>query len=97
MCFLLDKHVVVRAFDYLHNVVGLSHQMILSWPRVLRKNPHFLKERHEYLKHLQRDQYDPTKENFVSVKALGSGRSTQFCENVAKTSVRQFNDFLKTL
>lgn len=95
--YLSDKHAIKKRFNYIHNVIGYSHKDILSWPSVLRTRLSIIKPRHLFLKHLGRDQFDPKKENYVSLKALALGRDVEFCENFAKVPVQQFNDFLKTL
>ena len=98
MTFLVsDKHQLGKRFDFLHNVMGLSHQHLVTWPAVFRSRLHILQQRHRFLLLMGRAQYDPTKENYVSLKALVSGRDRDFCFHVAKASTTQFNNFLKTL
>lgn len=95
--YLAGKHAVMKRFEYIQNKVGFSHQEILVWPSVLRTRLSIIKPRHLFLKHLGRDQFDPKKENFVSLKGLAVGRDVEFCRNFAKVPVKQFNEFLKTL
>ena len=97
MIFFSDPHAIQTRFDYLHNQMGLTHVQILSWPEVLRTRVLTIRPRHMFLQHISRAQYDPTKENFVTLKELVSGRDAEFCRNVAKTPVKQYNEFLKTL
>ena len=89
--------MIAERFDYLHNEIGLSHSEICEWPSVFRVRLFVVKQRHNFLKTLGRDQFDKTKENFVSMKALTSGSDVEFSENVAKVPVQEFNNFLKTL
>lgn len=93
----LGKHAIMKRFEYIHNVIGFSHQDILAWPNVLRIRLMIIKPRHLFLKQLGRDQFDPKKENFVSLKSLALGRDVEFCEKFAKVPVQEFNDFMKTL
>lgn len=87
----------MQRFNYVHNEMGISHQDIVAWPSVLRTRMHITRQRHLFLKHIGRAQFDPTKENFVSLQGLVTGRDSEFCDKIAKVPVKQFNDFLKTL
>ncbi|CAN7998924.1 unnamed protein product [Ixodes hexagonus] len=95
--FLSCRRNIVECFDYLHNTMALSHDQLLKFPGILRSRRCILKPRHEFLVKLGRDQFDATQPNYVSLKALVSGSDADFCENVAKTSVDTFNQFLKTM
>lgn len=86
-----------KRFDYLHNVIGISHELIVAWPSVLQTRLHLLQARHRFLLHVGRAQYDPTKENYVSLKALVSGKDSEFCRLVAKVPTVELNNFLKTI
>lgn len=87
---------MVKSFDYAHNVMKLSHKTIALHPLILLCRQHRLKRRHEFLAHLQRDQYDPSKPLYVSPKALVTGKDVDFCTNVAKCSIHTYNLFLKS-
>ncbi|CAE1287217.1 MTERFD [Acanthosepion pharaonis] len=95
--FLSNKYILTKVFDYLHNEMGLSHAQLMLWPNIFRTRLYRIKERHEFLKHLKRHQYDLDKENFVSLKTLVSDDDKTFCLNVAKSSTAEYNQFLKTL
>ena len=75
----------------------MEHDSLAQWPNVFRTRLHLLQQRHTYLTSLARAQYDPERENYVSLKALVGSTEREFCERLAKTSVAQFHDFLKTL
>ena len=77
--------------------MGIGKHLILAHPSALRTRIALVRQRHEFLKAIGRDQYNPKKPNFVSLKALTSGRDREFCRNVAKVPTAQFNTFLKTL
>lgn len=94
---LSDGISLLRRFDFAHNQMGLSHAKIIQFPQVLLTREFKLRERHGFLKLLGRDQYDPSKANYVSPKALVSGTDAEFCTNIAKTSLQALNDYLKTL
>ncbi|KAL8576535.1 hypothetical protein ACOMHN_003093 [Nucella lapillus] len=95
--FISDRHQLGKRFDFLHNMMGLSHKHLTAWPSAFRTRLHIMEQRHRFLLLLGRAQYDPTKENYVSLKALVSGRDGEFCEHVAKASSAQFYSFLKSL
>ena len=91
------RDALVRRFDFAHNHMGLSHQQIVQFPHVLLTRDFRMRQRHGFLKLLGRDQYDPSKPNYVSPLALVSGTDAEFCFTFAKSSLQAFNDFLKTL
>ncbi|KAL3889667.1 hypothetical protein ACJMK2_001999 [Sinanodonta woodiana] len=90
-------HQLLARFDFLHNTMGLSHEALVQWSQIFMCRVHILEQRHRYLVSLGRAQYDPKKENYVSLHALVSKLDADWCPDVAKTSVAQFNEFLKTL
>ncbi|VDI56709.1 mTERF domain-containing protein, mitochondrial [Mytilus galloprovincialis] len=102
--FLLSPNILLTHikqlsanFDYLHNVMGLSHKDVLMWPQIFQTITDRLKRRHQFLASLGRDQYDPKKENFVSLHDLVSGTDKYFSENVAKSTIELHDNFIKTL
>ena len=97
MFLLTDKLSLVNRFDYLHNVIKMNHETILAFPAVLTCREHRLRQRNEYLRHLERDQYDPKKPNYVSPLDLISSNDSHFASYVAKTSLQHFTDFCKTM
>uniref|UniRef100_T1JPG1 Transcription termination factor 3, mitochondrial n=1 Tax=Strigamia maritima TaxID=126957 RepID=T1JPG1_STRMM len=95
--WLASRSHVLERFNYVHNVMAISHEDVTRFPEVLLSRLFRIKERHLYLKSLNRAQYDPTKENYVSLKELVAHDDLDFCKNVARTTTIQFNNFLKTL
>ncbi|KAK7100151.1 hypothetical protein V1264_023144 [Littorina saxatilis] len=95
--YLSSKHQLGERFDFLCSTMGLTHRHLCAWPAVFRTRLHILKQRHRFLLLVGRAQYDPTQENYVSLKALVSGKDRDFCFHVAKASTAQFYNFLKTL
>ncbi|KRZ51523.1 RuvB-like 1, partial [Trichinella nativa] len=80
----MDRSVLMKSFDYLHNAVGFSHETILCWPRCLRESSCKARARHQFLKRLKRDQFDPQRPNYVTIEAMLSGNDGEFCARVAK-------------
>ena len=81
----------------MHNVVKLNHGMIAAFPAVLTCRDFIVRQRHQFLRFVKRDQYDPKMPNYVSPLDLISGTDAHFAERVAKSNVLEFNDFCKTL
>merc|ERR1712241_1118452 len=95
--YMTSHSQLITIYDYIHNTMGIPHDLIVGCPNVLTSQLHLVSGRHLFLKHLHRAQYDPCLENFVSLKALVSERDEEFCLKVAKTSYQEFLDFTKTL
>ncbi|VVC24613.1 Transcription termination factor, mitochondrial/chloroplastic [Cinara cedri] len=95
--YTMSKNHLLQRFDYIHNTMNINHDRIVLEPQVLSCRLFRIKQRHEYLKYLNRVQYDPTKPNYVSLLKLVSGTDSEFCLNIAKTSVEMFNSYLKTI
>lgn len=75
----------------------ISHESILKNLGVLTCRDRKLKQRHEFLVKLKRDQFDPTKPNYISLLDLVKGSDVHFATEVAKSTINEFNLFLKTL
>lgn len=95
--YTMSKHHLLQRFNYVHNTMNINHDRIVLEPQVMSSRLFRIKQRHEYLKYLNRAQYDPTKPNYVSLTKLVSGNDSEFCLNVAKTGVEMFNSYLKTV
>jgi hypothetical protein len=86
----------VANFDLLYNQVGLTNQDMVKFPQLFRATQYRLKTRAAYLKVLGRNQFDPNKPGYVPPGALGCGDDTEFVERYAKTSILDFNLFIKS-
>lgn len=95
--FLYTSEYIAEKFDYLHNVMELPHDMIAKMPQALNTTRHKLESRHRFLVKCGRAQYDPKKENYVSLMALITGKDETWCFEVAKSSVADYNQFLKCI
>lgn len=84
-------------FDILYNTIEIPHSLMVSWPEIFNSNINRLHQRHRFLLKVDRAQYDPTKENYVSLKTLIQPTDEDFCVDVAKASVIEFYNFLKTI
>lgn len=78
-------------------MVKMNHDTILQYPNVMMCREFRVRQRHEFLRHLGRAQYDPKLPNFVSPYTLIAESDVHFAANVAKSSILAFNDFCKTI
>lgn len=92
-----DQKNLIHRFNFIHNVMKIPHKTILEEPGILLCRNFKVRQRHLFLSELGRSQYDPTKENYVPIRALFENSDTEFCRQFAKCSVNDFNLFLKTL
>ena len=96
-CVSAETKRLQDGFNYLHKELGISHEDIVACPRALLFNRARLQERHQFLEHIGRAQYDPTKPNYIPLFALASLPADTFCMKYAKVSKEQFDNYSKTL
>lgn len=77
--------------------MGIPHEAIAKVPQILTTRRFRLENRHQFLKSLNKNQYDPKRENYVGLLSLIEGEDADFCSNVAKVTPETYNVFLKTL
>jgi len=95
--FAIDPTALWKRFDYLHNETKFSHEDIARCPEVLLVRESRLKNRIGFLKHIGKAQFDPEKPNYVSFKMVYSGEDSEFATKIAKCSVLEFNNYMKSL
>ncbi|XP_064652575.1 transcription termination factor 3, mitochondrial-like isoform X1 [Lineus longissimus] len=93
---LTDKYRLMAMFDYLYHTMNIPHKQMAEWPQIFRTRVNIIKQRHGFLDKIGRAQYDPTKENYVSLHKL-VGNDVTFCKETAKRPLSEFNDYLKSL
>uniref|UniRef100_A0A669P3I9 Transcription termination factor 3, mitochondrial n=1 Tax=Phasianus colchicus TaxID=9054 RepID=A0A669P3I9_PHACC len=92
-----SKKRLRQTFDYLHNIMGIPHNMLTRFPQVFNSKLLRIKERHMFLIFLGRAQYDPTQPSYISLDQLVSLPDEVFCTEIAKASIQDFEKFLKTI
>ncbi|KAM3840967.1 transcription termination factor 3, mitochondrial isoform 1-T3 [Vipera latastei] len=92
-----SKKKLTQIFDYVHNVMGISHRLMVHFPQIFNANFLRIKERHLFLKFLGRAQYDPEQPSYISLEKLIALPDDVFCAEVAKAKETDFEKFLKTL
>ncbi|XP_070798208.1 transcription termination factor 3, mitochondrial [Pituophis catenifer annectens] len=93
----IGKKKLTQVFDYVHNVMGISHKLMVHFPQIFNAKLLRIKERHLFLKFLGRAQYDPEQPSYISLEKLIAMPDDVFCAEVAKAEVTDFENFLKTL
>ncbi len=77
--------------------MNLTDAQIESYPPILQTPLLLIKTRYAFLKKLNRVQFDPTQPGFISIKNLVDPYESNFIEKYAKTTLQEYQDFLKTL
>ena len=84
-------------FEVLHNEAGIPHEILVRFPESLKASAVNTRPRLKFLKALNRDQFDPTKPNYISPKLLTVNSDGEFCDSAAKCSEDLYDRFLKIL
>ncbi|NXR56659.1 MTEF3 factor, partial [Hippolais icterina] len=92
-----SKKRLKQTFDYLHNIMGIPHSMLTRFPQVFNSKLLRIRERHMFLAFLGRAQYDPAQPSYIPLDQLVSLPDEVFCTEIAKASMQDFENFLKTL
>ncbi|NWQ62920.1 MTEF3 factor, partial [Neopipo cinnamomea] len=92
-----SKKRLRQTFDYLHNIMGIPHHMLTRFPQVFNSKLLRIRERHMFLEFLGRAQYDPAQPSYICLDQLVSLPDEVFCKEIAKASIQDFENFLKTL
>jgi len=92
-----NEEYVLKQFDILHNDAKFAHELLAKFPNSLLGSWLDTKSRLDFLKHLGRDQFDPSRPNYVSPDMLATGDDSSFCISVAKCPLELYDEFLKTL
>ena len=85
---------VEKRLHYVEDTMNIPRSAIIHFPQVFRIRMDRLQTRHKFLKQIKRDQFDPSKPNYVSLDAMLLSDDETFCQNVAKSTIGAFNDFL---
>ncbi|XP_018574305.1 transcription termination factor 3, mitochondrial [Anoplophora glabripennis] len=97
LIYIKGRDRMLKSFEYLHRDMNIPSERIVEEPEILTCRQKRLIERHSFLSKLGRAQYDPKKPNYVALTSLVSGSDSDFCVDIAKSSVQAYNAFLKSL
>lgn len=95
--FIYDYKLIELNFDFLFNEMQMPRSSFVQYPPILKQSFQQLRTRCLYLKYLKRQQFDPSKPNYVSLKDLCLKTNELFSHHVAKSSLQQYLKFMKTL
>ena len=95
--FIYDYKLIELNFDFLFNEMQMPRSSFIQYPPILKQSFQQLRTRCLYLKYLKRQQFDPTKPNFIPLKDLCLKTNELFCHHVAKSSLQHYLNFMKTL
>lgn len=93
--FYLQPGRIRKTFDLLHNQVGLTHEQLARHARLLVQRMSTVKPRYSFLKFLKRDIFDVHNPMYISPDWLWQGTVEEFCKEAAKTSLEEYENFLK--
>lgn len=95
--YMKDQMKLVETFAYLHQTANISNEIITKIPGVLTCRLPRLKQRHSFLKHINKEQFNPREPNYISILDVVSGTDVEFCEKHAQVPIELYNNYLKTL
>lgn len=87
----------MERYDFISRQMNISNELILRSPDILLTKTFKIKERHGYLKSIGRAQYDPNLDLYISLDAIATTNNEDFATNVVKTSLQDFENYLRTL
>jgi len=93
---MMDPAPVTLTFNYL-NTIGITLEAMAVYPLSLRCQIQSVRPRHEFLKKLQKAQYNPDLPNYISLRKLLHPDDKYFAEEVCRVVVDSYERFLKTL
>lgn len=86
---------IVNIFDVIYNIAGIQHEIIVKFPQVFLSDLKTVKDRVEYLKLIGKDQFDPTEPLYIPLTAIAVVTDEEFATKFARTSVDDYDLFLK--
>lgn len=92
----VPRNALFQRLDLIHNTIGLSHETIVKFPKLITGPINEMENRFRYLQKLKRDQFDPSKPLYVPPNALYSMSDEDFCFKHAKTSLDDYILFTKS-
>jgi len=96
--FTLKPDTLDRRFNQLHNVMMIPHQSLVKFPHLLTIPLIIVKQRHKFLKTIDKAVYDPLEAGYTSLTAFtGEFSDERFATEIARVDYETYRDFLKTL
>lgn len=95
--FILERSDILERFNFIHNKMKISHDQIVQLPDILLSRESRTAQRHEFLRFLGKDQYEPNQKLYISLKQLVEGSDKDFVVNTCESNLKTFDNFVKTL
>lgn len=87
----------MQRFDFAMREMKLTNSDIVKYPEILLTRLARLQQRHGFLKSLGKAQYDPKLDLFVSPREMVCCNDIDFALNIAKSTPRKFDAYLRTM
>ncbi|XP_074656072.1 transcription termination factor 3, mitochondrial-like [Tubulanus polymorphus] len=94
--YLTNRYKLISRGEYLTCDMEIPFERIVQWPNILRTREFVVKQRHQFLKQIRKNQYDPKLANYVTLKQLVGTDDVTFCRDIAKVPLKEFNTFMKS-
>ncbi|CAD5234690.1 unnamed protein product [Bursaphelenchus xylophilus] len=96
-CFMMDVSHLNNTYNFLHQVMQIENEQIVEFPMVLRCSVSMLRRRFEFLKRLQKAQFNPELPDYISLQKVLHPSDKYFAEKICSTPLADYQAFLKTL
>lgn len=88
---------MIENYDYVNYTMEIDNSQLAVAPFILIARHFQLKERHGFLRKIHRAQFNPKKPLYIPLDTLCIGTNEEFAVNLAKRSLEEFNQYLRTL
>lgn len=95
--FTMHETTLERRFNQLHDVMLIPHQSLVKFPYLLRVPVIVIKQRHKFLKTVEKAVYDPLEDGYTSLTAFTDYDDENFASKFAGVDYETYRNFLKTL
>lgn len=88
---------MLERYEFATKEMNLTNRDLIEYPEIFQTRLFLLKQRHGFLKSLGKAQYDRTLDLYVSPREMVICSDANFAVDVAKSTPRKFDEFLRTL
>lgn len=87
----------MERYDFVSHHMKIENSQLAMTPHILNNRLFRIKERHGFLRHIKRAQYNHTLPLYISLDDLCMHTDEEFCKNIAKRPYEEFDKYLRTL
>ncbi|XP_031616844.1 transcription termination factor 3, mitochondrial [Contarinia nasturtii] len=95
--WMMHRFDFMERYDFVSHHMKIENSQLAMTPFILTNRLFRIKERHGFLKHIKRAQYNPKLPLYISLDDLCIGTDETFAENIAKRPYEEFESYLRTL